>query len=415
MVRIGGGDLPTVVVDPKDANVAYTASTVMWRTLDGGATWSAVRGAPGGDDYQRIWINPNNPDIILAVTDQGAVVSANRGAVWSNWYNQNDRRDVSRHDGQRLSLSRLRRAAGLGQRVRAEPIGRWADHVPRLASGEHPGVRDGRAGSEGPRRRLRQRAQRRLALRPPHRADDASRTRHVRHVARRRRDEPQRADDAARLLARGYRTMFYASERRLEERRSRRTRGHGFRPTSRVKPGRCRPTREVREHASSRLPLGSITALAPSPLAIGTLWAGSDDGNIQVTRDGGLNWTNVTPPSIKPWTRIFNLEAGHFDALTAYAAANTLRLDEINAAFLSHARRRQDVDGDQHGHHRRRRRQHHSRGSAAEGPALCRHGHAGLGVVRRRGSLAVAAAQHAGDLGARSADQGRCEVPLLRI
>ena len=60
LARIGGGDLPTVTVDPKDPNVVYTASTVMWRTMDGGLTWSAVRGAPGGDDYQRIWINPND-------------------------------------------------------------------------------------------------------------------------------------------------------------------------------------------------------------------------------------------------------------------------------------------------------------------------------------------------------------------
>ena len=43
---------------PRIRNVVYSASTVMWRTLDGGLTWSAVRGAPGGDDYQRIWINP---------------------------------------------------------------------------------------------------------------------------------------------------------------------------------------------------------------------------------------------------------------------------------------------------------------------------------------------------------------------
>ncbi len=56
-----------------------------------------------------------------------------------------------------------------------------------------------------------------------------------------------------------------------------------------------------------------------------------------MTRDGGATWTNVTPPSIKPWTRIFNIEAGHFDPLVAYAAANTLRLDEICAALLSHA------------------------------------------------------------------------------
>src|SRR6185312_15406245 len=88
LVRIGGGDLPTIVVDPRDENVVYSSSTVLWRTDDGGVTWSAVRGSPGGDDYQRTWINPNNPNILLVVSDQGGVISANRGLSWSNWYTQ---------------------------------------------------------------------------------------------------------------------------------------------------------------------------------------------------------------------------------------------------------------------------------------------------------------------------------------
>ena len=57
--RIGGGDLPTITVDPGNRpNVVYSCSTVFWRTDDGGQTWSAVRGAPGGDDYQKSWVNP---------------------------------------------------------------------------------------------------------------------------------------------------------------------------------------------------------------------------------------------------------------------------------------------------------------------------------------------------------------------
>src|SRR5499427_8311818 len=88
LARIGGGDLPTLAVDSKNENVVYSASTVLWRTEDGGVTWSAVRGAPGGDDYQKIWVNPNNPSILLVVSDQGAVISANRGMSWSNWYTQ---------------------------------------------------------------------------------------------------------------------------------------------------------------------------------------------------------------------------------------------------------------------------------------------------------------------------------------
>ena len=76
---------------------------------------------------------------------------------------------------------------------------------------------------------------------------------------------------------------------------------------------------------STPAPQGSITALSPSPRDIKVLWAGTDDGVIQVTMDGGAKWTNVTPPVVKPWTRIFNIDAGHFDTQTAYAAVNTLR------------------------------------------------------------------------------------------
>lgn len=78
---------------------------------------------------------------------------------------------------------------------------------------------------------------------------------------------------------------------------------------------------------------GAITALSPSPVDVNVIWAGTDDGNIQVTMDGGSSWTSVTPPAIKPWTRIFNIEAGHFDKGTAYAAANTMRIDDMNPHF----------------------------------------------------------------------------------
>ena len=80
-------------------------------------------------------------------------------------------------------------------------------------------------------------------------------------------------------------------------------------------------------------PLGTITAFSPSPRSVSVIWAGTDDGVIQVTRNGGATWTNVTPPAIEPWTRIFNMDAGHFDTRTAYAAANTMRIDDMNPHF----------------------------------------------------------------------------------
>ncbi len=87
-VGIGGGDLPVVRFDPKNPNVIYSASVVCWKSTDGGKTWEGWRGAPGGDDYQNVWINPNNPEIILLGSDQGAIITVNGGQSWSSWYNQ---------------------------------------------------------------------------------------------------------------------------------------------------------------------------------------------------------------------------------------------------------------------------------------------------------------------------------------
>ena len=81
-------DFAEVKVDPKNADIVYWANVVTWKSIDGGKTWNAFRGAPGGDDYHRIWINPNNPDIILIASDQGAIITVNGGQTFSCWYNQ---------------------------------------------------------------------------------------------------------------------------------------------------------------------------------------------------------------------------------------------------------------------------------------------------------------------------------------
>jgi hypothetical protein len=86
--RIGGGDLPVPMLDPKNPDVVYMTSTVTWKSVDGGKTWTGFRGAPGGDDYQNIWINPHDPKTILITSDQGAIVTVNGGESWSSWYNQ---------------------------------------------------------------------------------------------------------------------------------------------------------------------------------------------------------------------------------------------------------------------------------------------------------------------------------------
>ncbi len=82
---------------------------------------------------------------------------------------------------------------------------------------------------------------------------------------------------------------------------------------------------------------GVIYALAPSPLDVNTIWAGTDDGLVHVTRDGGTNWTDVTPPELQSWEKISQIDAGHFDVATAYIAVNSIRRSDMRAhIFRTH-------------------------------------------------------------------------------
>ena len=329
--RIGGGDLPTVTVDPKNENVVYSCSTVFWRTEDGGLTWSAVRGAPGGDDYQKSWVNPNNSNIILLVSDQGAVVSANRGQSWSNWYNQPtaamyhvtadnafpyrlcggqqdsgsacvDSRgmdgEITFHDWHPVGIEEYGEAAPDPKNPDLVYGGKVTVYDRRTAQKANVGPGGGRgavpAGPEPPARTVRTQP---LIWSPK---------------------DPN--------------VLFYATAGVWKTSNG----GHSWTPIS---GDLTRQTWDVPanagKYAASVTPaaMGSVTALAPSPLDVNVLWAGTGDGLIQLTSDGGRKWTNVTPPQMKPWTRILNMDAGHFDAGTAYAAANTLRLDDMNPHF----------------------------------------------------------------------------------
>ena len=332
MARIGGGDLPTITVDPKDPNVIYSASTVMWRTLDGGVSWSAVRGAPGGDDYQRIWVNPTNPDIVFAVADQGAVVSANRGKSWSNWYNQNTAAmyHVTTDNAFPYRVCSGQQDSGSACVQSRSDDGRITFHDWHPVNIQEYGMAAPDPKDPdvvyGSQRNGVSRYDRRTGQTTQVGPDTSGTLPGGGTMNRNVRTMPLVFSPIDNL------TMFYGQNVVYK------SINHG-QSWTRISPDLTRQTWEVPANAGKYAstvkpaPMGSLTALSASPLAITTLWAGTDDGQIQVTTDGGTTWNNVTPPSIKPWTRIFNIEAGHFDPLVAYAAANTLRLDEIHPHF----------------------------------------------------------------------------------
>jgi photosystem II stability/assembly factor-like uncharacterized protein len=330
--RIGGGDLPTVTVDPKNPQVVYTASTVMWRSEDGGSTWTAVRGAPGGDDYQRIWINPDNPDIIFVVADQGAVISANRGESWSNWYTQSTAAmyHVTADNDFPYRLCGGQQDSGSACVASRSDDGRITFNDWHPANIQEYGI-----AAPDPKNPDMVYGSARNGVSLWNR-----KTRQTRQVGP---DMSERGPNGE-TYNRNVRTMplvwspvnpdvlYYASNAVWKTT----DRAQSWK---RISPDLARQTWDVPasagKYASSVTPgpRGAITALSPSPKSENVLWAGTDDGNVQVTMDGGLTWKNVTPPAIKPWTRIFNIDAGHFDTQTAYVAANTMRLDDMNPHF----------------------------------------------------------------------------------
>jgi hypothetical protein len=85
-------------------------------------------------------------------------------------------------------------------------------------------------------------------------------------------------------------------------------------------------TEEARKQATRR---GVIYTIAPSHKDVNVIWAGTDDGLIHVTRDGGKTWNNITPNALTPWSKVSMLDASHFDEVTAYAAINRIRLDDL--------------------------------------------------------------------------------------
>jgi len=84
----GNGYICRVYVDPRNADTVYTMQTTTYRSLDGGKTFAAFKGAPGGDDYHVLWIDPQNPQRMILGVDQGATISLNGGKTWSDWFNQ---------------------------------------------------------------------------------------------------------------------------------------------------------------------------------------------------------------------------------------------------------------------------------------------------------------------------------------
>jgi photosystem II stability/assembly factor-like uncharacterized protein len=322
-MKIGGGDLPIPGVDSKNPDVVYSASIVTMRSTDGGKTWSGLRGAPGGDDYQNIWINPDNPDIILLVSDQGALVSVNRGESWSSWYNQPTAQlyHVATTNtfpyrlcaGQQESGSVCISSRGNDGEVTYRewhPVG-VIEYGYVAPDPLHPETIYGAGRSEV--------------------SKFSSITGQVQNITpipvRTSEYRSDRTEPIFFLPADAY-VMLYATNVLWETRDYGKnwvkispdlTREHTGQPAS-------LPALPEKEQAKRRGAIYSVAASSKNP---DTLWAGTDDGLVWITRDHGKNWKNITPPQLTPWSKITQISASHFDDTTAYVSVSRFRIDDL--------------------------------------------------------------------------------------
>lgn len=324
--RIGGRGPGAmgIAVAPDNPDVIYVANTTTWKSSDAGKTFVGFRGAPGGDDYQRIWISSEHPKTIALSADQGAIISVNGGTTWSSWYNQptaqfyhvtTDNRfpywvyGAQQESGSAGTMSRsdygeitFREWHSVGVfeygYIAVDPRDSNILYGARLtrtnqALGEVADV------TPEPVRRGEYRYDRTLPV--------------VFSPV-----DPKALYFAANVL-------FKSSDS-----------GNSWKVIS---PDLSRASYDTPANLGAFVAYdpekgkhrGVIYAVAPSFKDANTIWAGTDDGLIHITQDGGKSWQNVTPPELKPWSKVSIIEASHFDAGTAYAAINSFRLDDLRA------------------------------------------------------------------------------------
>ena len=316
-----GSDFAEIDVDPVNKDIVYSSAVEIYKSTDGGRTFVGFKGAPGGDDYHTMWINPDNPKIILIAVDQGAVVTVNGGETWSSWYNQPTAQFYhvitdnqfpywvygaqqesgsagvkSRGDNGAISF-RDWRTVGVEEYgyVAPDPLN------PNLIYGGKATRFDATTGQI------------------QNVAPEVLRSGKYRFL----RTAPilfSPVDPHVLYLAGN--VLFKTT--------------NGGMSWDVISPDLSREKPEVpdsigvfrKPEMATQARRGVIYALGPSPKDINTIWAGTDDGLVHVTKDGGKTWRNVTPPGLTSWSKISQIDAGHSDATTAYIAVNRIRLDD---------------------------------------------------------------------------------------
>src|SRR5882724_8036443 len=325
-MKIGGGDLSVIKVDPRNPDVVYSTSIVTVKSTDGGKTWKSIRGAPGGDDYQNLWINPNDPNIILLVADQGAVITVNGGETWSSWYNQPTAQlyHVAPTNEFPYKVCAGQQESGslcISSRGNYGQVTHW-DWKPAgvieygyvAPDPLNPNIVYGAGRNEVTR--LDQNTGQIQNISPIPIRGDKYRT---------ERSEPIMFSPL------DPHTMFYASNYLFKTTNAGQTWETVSPDLARKEPGIPESLGSMAaKDAKAAKQRGAIYSLALSYKDINTIWAGTDDGMIWITRDGGKNWNDITPPQLSGWSKVTQLDASRFDDMTAYASVSRFRVDDLD-------------------------------------------------------------------------------------
>ena len=319
-----GSDFAGVTVHPKNKDVIFIANTSTYRSDDAGKSFIAIKGAPGGDDYHTVWINPDNPDVILIASDQGATITVNGGATWSSWYNQPTAQFyhvITDNQFPYWVYGAQQESGSVGIASRSDfgsissrdwhPVGveEWGYVAPDPL---HPYLI---YGGKATRFNL-----------VTGQTQDVSPVLLREGKVRYNRTAPMIFSPVDQhILYLGANVLFKTTD--------------GGMHWETISPDLTREQPGVPSNlgAFANVPAakgehrGVIYSVAPSFQDVKTIWAGTDDGLIHLTRDGGKTWTNISPPELTPWSKVAQLEASHFDNQTVYAAVNRFRVDDLHA------------------------------------------------------------------------------------
>jgi photosystem II stability/assembly factor-like uncharacterized protein len=322
--RIGGGDLSIPKVDPNNPDLLYVVSTVTMRSTDGGKTWSGFRGAPGGDDYQNLWINPHDGNTILIVSDQGAIITVNGGASWSSWYNQPT---AQLYHAITTNTFPYRVCAGQQESGSVCTLSRGNDGALTFRDWHPVGVIEYGYVAPDPLDSDVIYGGGRTEVSKFHWS-----TGEVQNVTPIPLRNPKYHTDRTEPLMFSPvdpHVLYFASNVLFKT-------SDGGNSWQTISPDLTRENPGVPASVGTLVPPGAdqqrgvIYALAPSFKTVETLWAGTDDGQLWITRDGGKNWADITPKQLIAWSKVTQISASHFDERTAYVSVSRFRINDVH-------------------------------------------------------------------------------------